>query len=174
MGCRPEGPTTNKITDHSRNLILYQKVTVKMIENTKKDIPMPTHQPSINRLNLSHGGYVMQTTALEKANRTNKAKRDAGVSVPREYNLIKKANANPNSLKKAIAANCFHCYGGTMDEMPDPGWQDFIRTCTAPDCPLFPHRSYIKKVLATEITSEVSMLTKKVAPIQLRLPMLGD
>ena len=59
-----------------------------------------------------------------------------------ENNLIRKANKNPNSLKKAIGAFCFHCFGGTEDEMPDPGWKNMIRNCTSKICPLQRHRPY--------------------------------
>lgn len=67
---------------------------------------------------------------------------DESVDKSLESNLIRKAKLHPKSLKKAIAANCFHCYGGTESEMPDPGWRNMIRTCTAPYCPLYPHRPY--------------------------------
>lgn len=67
---------------------------------------------------------------------------DKGGVITIENNLIRKAKANPTSLKKAIGAFCFHCMGGTEDEMPDPGWKNFIKDCTAPACPLYPHRPY--------------------------------
>ena len=44
-----------------------------------------------------------------------------------EHNLIKKHLSNPKSRKMAIDAFCFHCMGGTKDEMPDPGWKELIR-----------------------------------------------
>lgn len=84
----------------------------------------------------------MQTTALEKANRINRENRKAGIKVEKEYNLMKKAKENPKSKKFAIYGQCFNCMGGTIDEMPDPGWQQSIRECTAPGCSLYPHRPY--------------------------------
>ena len=57
-----------------------------------------------------------------------------------EHNLMKKAAADPKSKAKAIAAFCYHCHGGTMDELPDGGWKQRIATCTAPGCPLYSHR----------------------------------
>ena len=60
----------------------------------------------------------------------------------KEHNLMKKAAADPRSKAKAIAAFCFHCMGGTIDQLPDGGWKELIRTCTAPGCPLYRHRPY--------------------------------
>ena len=79
--------------------------------------------------------------SLEKGRAAVKAKLEAGELVV-EHNLMKKAAADPKSKTKAIAAFCFNCMGGTIDELPDPGWKDAIRTCTAPGCPLYPHRPY--------------------------------
>ena len=59
-----------------------------------------------------------------------------------EHNLMKKSAADPKSKAKAIHAFCFNCMGGTIDQLPDGGWKDLIRTCTAPGCPLYPHRPY--------------------------------
>ena len=59
-----------------------------------------------------------------------------------EHNLIRKHLANPSSRKMAIHAFCFHCVGGTEEELPDPGWKDLIRTCTSPKCPLYLYRPY--------------------------------
>ncbi len=59
-----------------------------------------------------------------------------------EHNWIKKAKLKPRSMKTAIAAKCFECFGGTEQELPDPGWKMQIRTCTGFDCPLFDHRPY--------------------------------
>lgn len=58
------------------------------------------------------------------------------------HNWIVRAKRNPTSLKTAIGAMCFHCMGGTEDSLPDAGWKTLIRTCTAPDCPLYDHRPY--------------------------------
>ena len=84
---------------------------------------------------------TMNQTPLEKASAALKARREAG-EVFIENNLMKKAAADPKSKTKAIAAFCFNCMGGTIDELPDPDWKQAIRTCTAPDCPLYPHRPY--------------------------------
>lgn len=58
------------------------------------------------------------------------------------HNWIVRAKRNPSSLKTAIGAKCFECYGGSEELLPDPGWKRKIATCTAPDCPLYPHRPY--------------------------------
>lgn len=84
----------------------------------------------------------MTETALEKARIKLNEYRDKGIKVSVENNLIIKAERHPTSKQKAIAAFCFHCMGGTKDEMPDPGWKEAIRNCTSPDCPLYPHRAY--------------------------------
>ena len=79
---------------------------------------------------------------LEKAHSRLREIKDRGETIRKEENLIKKSLANLNSKAKAIGAFCFHCMGGTKDYMPDPGWKQMIRSCTAPDCPLYPHRPY--------------------------------
>ena len=75
--------------------------------------------------------------AREKRQELSKAK---GLKV--EHNLKQKYLANPSSRKLALHAFCFQCCGGTEDEMPDPGWKDFIRTCTDPSCPGYLNRPY--------------------------------
>ena len=84
---------------------------------------------------------TMNQTPLEKAHEALRARREAGELVV-EHNLMVKAAADPKSKAKAIHGFCFNCLGGTIDELPDPGWKDAIRTCTAPGCPLYPHRPY--------------------------------
>ena len=83
----------------------------------------------------------------EKALAKRQQMKKCGDIVVIENNLIRKAKKNPTSLKKAIGAFCFHCFGGTEHEMPDPGWKGFIRECTAAACPLYPHRPYKLKRL---------------------------
>jgi hypothetical protein len=53
------------------------------------------------------------------------------------YDPIAIARRNPQSKKKAITAFCCTCMGGVV-----PGWKGEIRNCTAPGCPLYPHRPY--------------------------------
>ena len=66
--------------------------------------------------------------------------RENGGDHTKEYNLIKQAKKNPSSLRKAIDAMCFHCFGGTEDDMPDSGWRQSIRDCSSYSCPLWHHR----------------------------------
>lgn len=80
--------------------------------------------------------------SLEKAHRQRREMAERGELGSPEHNWIKKANLDPASKVKAIAAMCFNCMGGTEDELPDGGWKDMIRTCSAPKCPLYPHRPY--------------------------------
>jgi hypothetical protein len=75
--------------------------------------------------------------------RLAKAKADreaAGIAPPprQPFNPIEKARNNPNSLSLAIKAKCWDCQAG--DDDPHPRWR--IGNCTAPDCPLYPHRPY--------------------------------
>jgi hypothetical protein len=84
----------------------------------------------------------MTTKGLEKAAERLQEMRTAGITIEVETNLIRKAQADPKSLRKAINAMCFACFGGTKADQPDPGWRDMIRTCTSPQCPLWPHRPY--------------------------------
>lgn len=65
-------------------------------------------------------------------------------AAPPEHNLIKKFLKHP-TRQRAIAAKCFECYGGTKDLLPDHGYKNLIRTCTAPDCPLYIFRPYKEK-----------------------------
>ncbi len=82
-----------------------------------------------------------QATALEAAHEAARRKREAGEFV-KEFNLVRRAHANPNSKVRAIAAMCFQCMGGTGTTMPDPGWKHMIRTCTSTTCALYGHRPY--------------------------------
>lgn len=59
---------------------------------------------------------------------------------PREANWIKRSQQNPKSLKLAIRAMCFHCMGGTEEEMPDAGWRQAVLECTSLKCPLHTFR----------------------------------
>jgi hypothetical protein len=111
----------------------------------------------------------MQVTAIKKAHRINKENLEEGVTLPKEYNLMKKSKDNPNSLRAVIKAMCFNCMGGTIDEMPDPGWQHSIRTCTAPNCPSFPQRPYRRKEVKTKSPAEVGDVSKSAKPKQLNL-----
>ena len=91
---------------------------------------------------MSHAEAKMTMTAIEKAIARRKELIARGEVIQIEHNLMKKALAAPNSKVKAIAAFCFTCFGGTEDEMPDPGWKGFIRNCTSHSCPLRTHRPY--------------------------------
>jgi hypothetical protein len=73
------------------------------------------------------------------------AARAAKKAGPREFNWIKKSKDNPKSKTIAIKAFCFSCMGGTLEEMPDEGWKDDIRTCSAATCPLYRFRPYKKR-----------------------------
>jgi len=53
------------------------------------------------------------------------------------YDPVALARANPQSRQKAINAFCCECMGGVVE-----GWKGAVRACTAPKCPLFPHRPY--------------------------------
>ena len=83
-------------------------------------------------------------TAIIKA-RDKRRKLSDGDDLKVQRNLFKKHLANPSSRKMAIDAFCFHCMGGTKEEMGDSGWRELIRTCTCPDCPLYLHRPYKNK-----------------------------
>lgn len=71
--------------------------------------------------------------ALKKWREENKGKPKAAPKNPRE-----KAEANPASLRFAINAMCFYCMGDGHDS----GYVQSIRECSAPTCPLWPHRPY--------------------------------
>jgi hypothetical protein len=79
---------------------------------------------------------------MQKAHRRIEQMKTDGEPITQEHNLVRKANADPRSKVKAIRAMCFQCFGGTKEEMPDAGWKDEIRNCTAPDCALYRHRPY--------------------------------
>lgn len=59
----------------------------------------------------------------------------------RDYNLISRY-LKKRTRKNAIHAFCFHCVGGTKDDMPDEGYQVVIKTCMDKDCPLYRYRPY--------------------------------
>lgn len=79
---------------------------------------------------------------VEILRRAAEERKAAGVTTALEHNWIKKSNADPKSMKKAIAAMCFQCFGGTEDELPDGGWKELIRTCTSPKCAIYRFRPY--------------------------------
>jgi hypothetical protein len=81
-------------------------------------------------------------TGIQKANRINQERREAGIKTEIENNLVVKSLAKPNSLRLAINAMCFQCFGGTAKDMPDSGWKKLIGTCTAKGCALWNHRPY--------------------------------
>ena len=61
-------------------------------------------------------------------------------------NPIQKANANPQSLRFAINANCFQCMGGTEDEpYVTKELRIEVAKCTCLGCPLYRHRPWKKK-----------------------------
>jgi len=55
--------------------------------------------------------------------------------------LDKWCNSDKTSRKLAIDAFCTGCMGCTPTSN-DPGYQEQIRNCTAPDCPLYNFRPY--------------------------------
>jgi hypothetical protein len=63
------------------------------------------------------------------------------MGIAQEHNWIRKSQQKPKSLRLAINAACTACFGGTLDELPDPGWKKEIRDCTGL-CPLVPVRPY--------------------------------
>ncbi|SHH63126.1 hypothetical protein SAMN02745124_01201 [Desulfofustis glycolicus DSM 9705] len=79
---------------------------------------------------------------MQKARGRLEQMKAAGETITQEHNLVKKANANPGSKAKAIAAMCYQCFGGTEEELPDAGWKEEIRGCTSPACALYQHRPY--------------------------------
>jgi len=81
---------------------------------------------------------------IEKARAKKRQMLDAGEPVYVESNLIKKYQAKP-TLKRAVSAFCFHCMGGTENDLPDSGWRGAIGNCTSPICPLYNHRPYRSK-----------------------------
>lgn len=93
-------------------------------------------------------------TPLEKAQRIMRERRESGATITVENNLISKAKAKPDSLKRAIAAFCFTCFGGTENEMPDPGWKNDIKHCPSVKCPLYNHRPYKERSIDNNISNE--------------------
>lgn len=99
---------------------------------------MPEYLKTINGAN--NMPFPVKTSIEKARERQGQMVKEGKFTI--ENNLIKKANKNPQSKVKAIAAFCFSCFGCTEGEMPDPNWKNFIRECTAPECPLYIHRPY--------------------------------
>jgi len=94
-------------------------------------------------------------TALEKAREASRIQRESGEVRVVTHNWIVKSRRKPTSLKLAINAKCFECMGGTVEDLPDSGWKDDIRNCTAGDtCALFSHRPYRVNAPDSEEDSE--------------------
>ena len=70
-------------------------------------------------------------TQLQKARAKLAENRAKGI---KPLNPMEKAKQNPNSRVFAIAAFCFDCMGQVT------GWRKMVKTCTAPNCPLFGFR----------------------------------
>lgn len=64
------------------------------------------------------------------------AERKAAGIVTVQRNPIERAQHNPTNQRLAIAAYCWECQGRDAD--PHSRWR--IGNCTAPECPLYPHR----------------------------------
>jgi len=65
--------------------------------------------------------------------------------------------------------------GGTEEEMPDPGWKDLIRTCTAPGCPLYRHRPYkLKENNMSQKTREITASDKAIPKDIKAVPAASD
>ena len=79
---------------------------------------------------------LVTETAIEKAQRIVKERREAGTLSSPERNWVRRSLADPKSLRLAINAACFQCLGGTEDDMPDPGWREEIRDCNVTTCAL--------------------------------------
>ena len=92
--------------------------------------------------NLNEANHKSRLAELTNKGNARRRELAATGELTAEHNLMKKAAADPRSKVKAIHAFCFHCMGGTLDALPDGGWKELIRTCTAPDCPLYRHRPY--------------------------------
>ena len=59
-------------------------------------------------------------------------------------NPIARAAANSKSLRLAINAKCYECFGGSiLDINTQRGILADIRGCTAPWCPIYPVRGGI-------------------------------
>ena len=56
----------------------------------------------------------------------------------KEYDPMKRWEANPTSLRRSIDAKCWDCQGRDAD--PAPRWR--IGNCEQPDCPLYNVRPY--------------------------------
>lgn len=79
---------------------------------------------------------------IERLQRINRERREAGIVTETTHNLVKRAKRHPGRWKLAINAMCFQCFGGTEENLPDPGWREMIATCTATDCALWGWRPY--------------------------------
>ena len=109
-------------------------------QKSGRDVPHYTEDSEMQNLTNA----AQKNSLAERGNKGRDRQRElaeAGNLII-EHNLMKKAAADPRSKAKAIAAFCFHCMGGTIDQLPDGGWKELIRTCTAPGCPLYRHRPY--------------------------------
>ena len=105
-----------------------------------RDVPHYTEDSEMQ--NLTDAAAKNTNSGIMKQARARQRELAEAGELIIEHNLMKKAAADPRSKAKAIAAFCFHCMGGTIDQLPDGGWKELIRTCTAPGCPLYRHRPY--------------------------------
>ena len=61
------------------------------------------------------------------------AQEESGEVITRRMNPVDRSNDDPNSLRKAIQANCYMC----IYDPEQPGtWRDQVRSCVCTECPL--------------------------------------
>ena len=79
-----------------------------------------------------------ETASLEEIKQVKRAKRLKVIAedAPSKVKLFEKAYSGEASPRSAIKAHCCECLGFDTEA---------IRTCTAPDCPLFEYRPFQKK-----------------------------
>lgn len=77
----------------------------------------------------------MNTTAIKKAQETQRLQRMLGIA-PERLNPLEKAKTNPKSRSLAIRAKCYDCVG----QDADPAWHRRVRECEFTECPLWEFR----------------------------------
>ena len=76
----------------------------------------------------------MSNKGVESLREYQKKVAEGIIDRPKQKNPIEKAQEDPKSKAKAIAAKCYDCI---YDSLAGGTWREQVRNCTCESCPLY-------------------------------------